>query len=86
MQRGKRRERLAAERAQAGHEALEHAAAQQRAADAEARARQAAQELERMRITLASLELKETTSRDAVLVALMETMKLMKPEPVPSTG
>ena len=34
-----------------------------------------------MRISLASLELKESTSRDAVLVALMETMKQLKPEP-----
>jgi hypothetical protein len=85
MQRGKTRERLAAERAQAEATHVEgerqEALAQQRAAEAEARERHTAQELERMRLTLASMHHKESTSRDAVLVALMETMKQLKPEP-----
>jgi hypothetical protein len=85
MQRGKTRERLAAERAQAEATHVEgerqEAFAQQRAAEAEARERHMAQELERMRLTLASMHHKESTSRDAVLVALMETMKQLKPEP-----
>jgi len=88
LQRGKKRERLAAERAhaEAMHVASERPAelehtAQQRAAEAEARERQMARELEMMRISLVSLQHKESTSRDAVLVALMETMKQLKPEP-----
>ncbi|KOO31759.1 hypothetical protein Ctob_010798 [Chrysochromulina tobinii] len=85
MQRGKTRERLAAERAQAEARHVEgdvrEAFAQQRAAEAEAKERHMARELETMRISLVSMQHKETTSRDAVLVALMETMKLMKPEP-----
>ena len=85
MQRGKTRERLAAERAQAEATHVEgerlETFAQQRAAEAEARERHTAQELERMRLTLASMHHKESTSRDAVLVALMETMKQLKPEP-----
>ena len=64
LQRGKRRERLAAERAHAEQEALEHAAAQQRAAEAQARAQKMAQELELMRVSLAGMHLKESTSRD----------------------
>eukprot|EP00900_Chrysochromulina_parva_P018572 jgi/Chrpa1/26716/Chrysochromulina_OHIO_Genome00027722-RA len=85
MQRGKTRERLAAERAQAEAMHVEgdvrEAFAQQRAAEAEARERHMARELETMRISLVSMHHKETTSRDAVLVALMETMKQLKPEP-----
>ena len=59
MQRGKTRERLAAERAQAEARHVEgdvrEAFAQQRAAEAEARERHMAQELEHMRLTLASM-------------------------------
>ena len=88
LQRGKKRERLAAERAHAEathvdserQAALEHTA-QQRAAEAEARERQMAREIELMRISLASMQHKESTSRDAVFVALMETMKHLKPAP-----
>ena len=83
MQRGKTRERLAAERAQAEATRVEgdvqKAFAQQRAA--EAREQLMARELETMRISLVNMHQKETTSRDAVLVALMETMKQLKPEP-----
>jgi len=89
MQRGKTRERLAAERAHAeamqiGTErraAAAHTEAQQITVGASAREYLMAQELEQLRSNLASMHLKESTSRDAVLVALMETMRSMKPEP-----
>ena len=60
LQRGKRRERLAAERALAEQEALEHAAAQRRAVEAEAKEKLMARELEVMRVSLASMHHKET--------------------------
>jgi len=67
MQRGKTRERLAAERAQATHLVSERqeAIAQQRAAEAEARERKMAQELELMRVNMTNMQHKESTSRDA---------------------
>ena len=89
MQRGRTRERLAAERAHAEatradaarRTAVAGEAAQPQAAEATAKELLMAHELEQLRNSIAIMQQRDTTSRDAVLVALMETMKLIKPEP-----